>query len=70
MPDFVIEQKTTFDNNPDLYKVGETQLSQFMRKSDKDTTQSGSSTYIPSDSRDDTQLNLAIEIMEKLLLRI
>ena len=70
MPDFVIEQKTTFDNNPDLYKVGETQLSQFMRKSDKDTTQSGSSTYIPSDSRDDTQLNLAIEIMEKLLSRI
>ena len=70
MPDFIIEQKTTFDNNPDLYKVGETQLSQFMRKSDKDTNQSGSSTYIPSDSKDDTQLNLAIEIMEKLLSRI
>ena len=70
MPDFVIEQETTFDNNPDLYKVGETQLSQFISKSDKDTNQSGSSTYIPSDSKDDTQLNLAIEIMEKLLSRI
>ena len=70
MPDFVIEQKTTFDNNPDLYKVGETQLSQFIRKSDKDAIQSGSSTYIPTDSNDDTQLNLAIEIMEKLLSRI
>ena len=70
MPDFIIEQKTTFDNNPDLYKVGETQLSQFISKSDKDTNQSGSSTYIPSDSKDDTQLNLAIEIMEKLLSRI
>ena len=70
MPDFVIEQKTTFDDNPDLYKVGETQLSQFIRKSDKDTNESGSSTYIPSNSKDDTQLNLAIEIMEKLLSRI
>ena len=70
MPDFVIEQETTFDNNPDLYKVGETQLSQFISKSDKDTNQSGSSAYIPSDSKDDTQLNLAIEIMEKLLSRI
>ena len=46
MPDFVIEQETTFDNNPDLYKVGETQLSQFISKSDKDTNQSLSLIHI------------------------
>ena len=69
-PDFVIKQEPTKENNPEIYEVGETQLNEFIKKDSNDKSESGSSAYIPLDSSEDTQLNLAVEIMNDLLLKI
>ena len=69
-PDFVIKQEPTNENNPEIYKVGETQLNKFIKKDTSDKSESGSSTYIPLDTSEDTQLNLAVEIMNNLLSQI
>ena len=64
---FVIKQEQTKENNPEIYDVGETQLTEFIKKDSKNKSESGSSAYIPLDSSEDTQLNLALEIMNDLL---
>ena len=69
-PDFVIEQESTNEINPDIYNVGETQLNKFIKKDTSDKIESGSSTYIPADTKEDTQLNLALKIMNNLLSQI
>ena len=56
--------------NPEIYKVGETQLNRFIKKDASDKIESGSSTYIPEDTSEDTQLNLALKIMNNLLSQI
>ena len=70
IPDFIIEQKSDENNDPEKYKVGETQLNKFIKNSGKEDSESGSSAYIPENEEKDTQLNLAIKILENLLLQI
>ena len=70
IPDFIIEQKSDENNDPEKYKVGETQLNKFIKNNGKEDSESGSSAYIPENEEKDTQLNLAIKILENLLLQI
>ena len=70
MPDFVIEQVLDEKDDPNYYKVGETQLNKFIKKKDQLDTESGSSAFIPEDEKNDIQLNLAIRILENLFSNI
>ena len=70
MPDFVIEQVLDEKDDPNYYKVGETQLNKFIKKNDQLDTESGSSAFIPEDEKNDIQLNLAIRILENLFSNI
>ena len=70
IPDFIIEQKSDENNDPEKYKVGETQLNKFIKNNGNEGSESGSSAYIPENEEKDTQLNLAIKILENLLLQI
>ena len=70
IPDFIIEQKSDENNDPEKYKVGETQLNKFIKNNGNEGSESGSSAYIPENEEKDTQLNLAIKILENLFLQI
>ena len=48
----------------------DSKLNEFIKKDSNDKSESGSSAYIPLDSSEDTQLNLAVEIINDLLLKI
>jgi len=66
IPDIVIEQKINKDINPENYVVGETHLKKYIKNSKKEEKMSGSSSYIPENKTEDTQLNLAINLLNQL----
>ena len=66
IPDIVVEQKINKDINPENYVVGETHLKKYIKNSKKEEKMSGSSSYIPGNKIEDTQLNLAINLLNQL----
>ena len=66
VPDIVIEQKINKDINPENFVVGETHLKKYIKNPKKEEKMSGSSSYIPENKTEDTQLNLAINLLNQL----